>query len=67
MNPDSVMIDITGIDNKGNTGHFTKPLSQFTSKYTKSGCGITGKKVVRKILGIFKLRERNIYKKYIIE
>jgi hypothetical protein len=65
-NPDSLIIHIVVINRAGESEKISKPLSQLISKFTRSLCPITSKIVKRRILGIFPLYERSIYKKYLI-
>ena len=66
-NPDSLMITVFLTDANGESIKITKPLSQFISKFTRSSCPEISKIVKRRILGIFPLRERNIYHKYLVD
>lgn len=62
VNPDSLMITVTG-----DGINVSKPLSSLVSRYTKSSCVIISNKVERRVLGIVKFRQRNIYHKYLID
>lgn len=67
MIADSLMLKVEGKDKNGNYVSLTKKLSECTPKYKVSKCVPISRKIVRNILGIFKVRERNIYRKYIID
>lgn len=67
ISPDSLHITATLVDKNGSTVTISKPLSQLKTTFKKSACIRKGGKAVRNILGIFKLWQRDIYGKYIVE
>ena len=60
--PDSLIITVSG-----EGINMSKPLSRLFSKFTRSKCALKSARVVRRSLGLIRFRERNIYRKYIIE
>ncbi len=66
INPDSLQITATVLNN-GSTAFITKPLSSFKTSFKKTGCSQISMHVVRRLLGVFKWRQRNVYGKYIIQ
>jgi hypothetical protein len=66
LNPDSINITATIINRNGDEKIISSPLSKLQTKYTNAGCNKISNKVMRRILGIFALRQRNIYRKYIL-
>ena len=67
INPDSVAVKIEGTDKDGKPFSQTKPLSTLTAKYKRTRCEPVSKKIMRSFLGLFAVRQRNIYGKYIVD
>jgi hypothetical protein len=67
MIADSLTIKVEGKDKDGNYVSLTKKLSECRPKYKVTECAPISRKILRNILGLFKVRERNIYRKYIID
>ncbi len=67
MLADSIVIKVKGEDKNGNTVTLSKKLSECRPKYKVTLCNPISRKIMRNILGFFKVRERNIYRKYIID
>ena len=66
LNPDSLIIKIIGTNKQGNPIEKIAPLSSLFSKYRRTECRPISNKIVRNILGIFKTKERYVYKKYLV-
>lgn len=67
LDPDSINIKATVIDKNGGEKIISCPLSKLRTKYFNSGCDKISNRVMRTVLGIFKMRQRNVYRKYIVE
>ncbi len=65
-NPDSLMVTVKGINQAGDTVNISQPLNGYFPRYTRSHCPVISKAVKRRILGIFPLYERNVYRKYLV-
>lgn len=66
INPDSIIVKAEGIDKDGKAFSQTKPLSAFTVRYKRTKCDPISKRTMRSFLGLFPVKERNIYRKYLV-